>query len=199
MTPDVITDVWHLCWNVPKKVKNLSGDLNFGSEMRCQASTLLLYIPSSSIYSSDSARRQWSPLPNWLITVLSQSGFCRMFTGITWKKGLGQMFGIPWKLYPYDEEVVLKNKMKIRNWVPTLLIDLCPGEDRAELWAAPPGLGGMIQNLPARLELERPKLKIRPCHSRPGQRRWRKSEKVTALPVPWGSGFTPPRKHLMRL
>lgn len=122
MTPDVITDVWHLCWNVPKKVKNLSGDLNFGSEMRCQASTLLLYIPSSSIYSSDSARRQWSPLPNWLITVLSQSGFCRMFTGITWKKGLGQMFGIPWKLYPYDEEVVLKNKMKIRNWVPTLLI-----------------------------------------------------------------------------
>lgn len=32
---DVIIDVWYLCWNVFKKVKNLLGDLNLGSEMRC--------------------------------------------------------------------------------------------------------------------------------------------------------------------
>lgn len=85
-------DVWHIYGNVPKRIKNLSEQtFESGSEMHCQASTLLLCSPSSGTYSSESAWWQWPPLPDCLRTVLPQSGFCRMYMGITRKKGLGQL------------------------------------------------------------------------------------------------------------
>lgn len=88
-----MTDVWHICWNVPRRVKNLSEQtFASGSEMHGQASTLLLWSPSSKTYSSESAWRPGLPLPAWLRTVGSTfCGFCRTYTDITWEEGLGQI------------------------------------------------------------------------------------------------------------
>ena len=120
-----MTDVWHICWNVPRGVKNLS-EQTFASdsEMHGQASTLLLWSPSSRTYSSESAWRPGLPLPAWLRTVGSTfCGFCRMYTGITWEEGLGQMcLEYSVNHIPTMKQKFLKNKMKIRDWVLTLLI-----------------------------------------------------------------------------
>ena len=65
--------------------------LHFDSAAHRQASTLLLASQAQYIQSPQGLMAWQSPLFKRLRTVLSQSGFCRMFTGITWKKGLGQV------------------------------------------------------------------------------------------------------------
>lgn len=60
---------------------------------------------------------QWPTLPNWLRTVLSQNGFCRVFTGYHLKKGSGSnMFGIYCKLYHYDKFLKRRLKLETEFW-----------------------------------------------------------------------------------
>lgn len=59
--------------------------------VKCMA-RLPPWSPCSRTFNSESAWRQGLPLPAWLRTVGSTfCGFCRMYTGITWEEGLGQM------------------------------------------------------------------------------------------------------------
>lgn len=89
--------------------------------VKCMA-RLPPWSPCSRTFNSESAWRQGLPLPAWLRTVGSTfCGFCRMYTGITWEEGLGQMC-LEYSVNPCDEAKVFKNKMKIRDWALTLLI-----------------------------------------------------------------------------
>ena len=92
--------------------------------MHGQVSTLLLWSPSSRTYSSESAWRQGLPFPAWLRTVGSTFyRFCRMYTGITWEEGLGQMcLEYTVNHIPTMKQNFLKIRWKLETGPLTLLI-----------------------------------------------------------------------------